>query len=337
MSSPRSLLGAVALAGLCVSLWGQRVQLRPAEPISFPGASDSNSPVHWWNGSFAVIQSVALPIISFGPGPLGPLKARAVALDSYEHAPMWIEASWTDDDGTLYAWYHHEMPICGGRLSMPAIGALISSDGGLTFRDLGIIIDSGYAPDCNAQNGYFGGGHGDFSVLPDHDRRYFYFYFTNYSGPEPSQGVAVARLAYADRANPVGRVQKFFRGGWREPGLGGRVSAILPAYISWSRPNADSFWGPSLHWNSAINRYVMLLNRACCEPGWPAEGIYVSFNYDLGVPYGWSPPEKILDRGQAGWYPQVVGLEPGMSDKVAGSVARLFVGGDSRWEIVFSP
>jgi hypothetical protein len=315
------LLRAIAFFGLATLVWAQRAEVRPAEPISFPGTSDSNSPVHWWNGTFAVIQSVALPIISFGPGPLGPLKARAVALDSYEHTPMWIEASWTDEDGTIYAWYHHEMPICGGRLSMPAIGALISADGGLTFRDLGIIIDSGYAPDCNAQNGYFGGGHGDFSVLPDHNLQHFYFYFTNYSGPEPSQGIAVGRLAYADR----------------EPGLGGRVSAILPAYVTWSRPNADSFWGPSLHWNSAINRYVMLLNRACCEPGWPAEGIYVSFNYDLSAPYGWSQPDKILERGDAGWYPQVVGLEPGMSDKLAGSVARLFVGGDSRWEIVFHP
>jgi hypothetical protein len=325
-----SVLGVGAAAG-------QRVELRPAPPVSLPGISDSNSPVFWWNGAFTVIQSAALPIFSRGPGLLGQLKARAVALDTYEHTPLWIESVWLDDDGTLYAWYHHESPVCNGRLSMPVVGALVSDNGGESFRDLGIILAPAEEPDCEAANGYFAGGHGDFTVLLDQEREYFYIYFGNYGGSESSQGIAVARLAFSDRADPVGKVWKFFNGGWGEPGLGGRVTAILPASVPWNRPDVDSFWGPSLHWNWAINRYVMLLSRACCEPGWPVEGVYISFNPHIGNPYGWSPPKKILDRGEARWYPQVIGLEAGASDRLAGGVARLFLGGDSHWEIVFHP
>ncbi len=332
--STRLLVGVLVLTAPGLT---QRAELRPAVSFVLPGVSDSNSPAYWWKGTFSVIQSASLPILSRGPQASGQLRARAIALDTYEHTPLWIEAAWLDEDGTLYAWYHHEAPACDGRLTTPMIGALVSDNGGESFRDLGIVLRSGYAPDCEAANGYFAGGHGDFTVLPDKEREFFYFYFGNYSGPESSQGVAVARLAFADRADPVGRVKKFFQGAWEEPGLGGECTAFLPARVPWGRADADSFWGPSLHWNSALDQYVMLLSRVCCQPGWPAEGVYVSFNRDLTNPYSWTPPQKILEAPEAGWYPQVIGLEPGMSDKVAGKTARFFLAGESRWEIVFDP
>jgi len=76
----------------------------------------------------------------------------------------------------------------------------------------------------------------------------------------------------------------------------------------------------------------MLLSRAKGK-GWKQEGIYLSFNVDLADPKGWSPPQKIHDGGR--WYPQVIGLQKGETDKVAGQVARFFMGGVSEWEIVF--
>ncbi len=324
-----------ALAGLLTApLWAQRVEVIPADPIVLPGVSDSNSPVHWWRGEFHVTQSHAMPIVSIGAGLEGPLKTRAVLFHSYEHMPLWIESTWVDADGTVYAWYHHEEGACG-TLASPKIGALVSRDGGRTYEDLGIVLETGYPPDCSSANGYFAGGHGDFTVLLDSRKEYFYFYFSNYSGPEASQGVAVARLAFADRDSPAGRVEKFYNGEWGEPGLGGEVTPIFPVRAAWSRPDADAFWGPSLHWNTHLNQYVMLLNRACCEPGWPAEGIYISFNPDLGNPNGWTPPAKIPGLYSVGWYPQVIGLGPDASDKVAGRVARFFMGSDSEYEIVF--
>lgn len=327
---------AVLLLLWQTAAFAQYAKLRPADAIFLPGVSDSNNPVHWWNGTFYVIQSTGLPIISHGTGQTGHLKARAIILNSLSHTPMWIESTWVDDDGTVYAWYHYEMRVCNGALSVPKIGALISHDGGIFFEDLGIILEAGEAPDCGSQNGYFAGGHGDFTVLLDSQRQFFYIYFSNYGGPASSQGIAVARLAFADRAGPAGRVFKFYGNGWRQPGVKGLVTAIMQPSVPWNAHNTDAFWGPSLHWNTFLNQYVMLLNRSCCEPGWPSEGAYVSFNPNLDNPAGWTAPTKILDREQSGWYPSVIGLEPGGTDKVAGEVARLYVGGDSHWEIVFS-
>lgn len=78
---------------------------------------------------------------------------------------------------------------------------------------------------------------------------------------------------------------------------------------------------------------MILLNRTKDKPGWPQEGIYITYNSELSNPAGWSKPKKI--RNAAAWYPQVIGLDKGGTDKLAGKVARFFVGGVSDWEIVF--
>ncbi|HBY64246.1 MAG TPA: hypothetical protein DEH78_30860, partial [Solibacterales bacterium] len=170
-------------------------------------------------------------------------------------------------DEVVYAWYHHEPEaesVCGFRkLTEPVIGALKSTDGGRTFVDLGVILSSGDLPDCNAENGYFAGGHGDFSVVLDREREYFYFLFTNYGGPLQRQGVAVARMRFEDRDFPLNAVFKYAEGEWDQPGVGGMVSPIFPARVSWVSSRADSFWGPAVHWNTFLQRHVLVMNRAC--------------------------------------------------------------------------
>jgi hypothetical protein len=81
----------------------------------------------------------------------------------------------------------------------------------------------------------------------------------------------------------------------------------------------------------------MLMSRACCAAGWPQEGVYVSLNADLAHPDGWSAPQAILKNigFGPGWYPQVLGTAVGETDKLAGQVARLYIHGVSRWELVF--
>ena len=81
----------------------------------------------------------------------------------------------------------------------------------------------------------------------------------------------------------------------------------------------------------------MLLNRSCCAPEWPQEGIYISFATDLASPAGWSKPERLLAGGE--WYPQVIGADISRkeTDKLAGRVARFFMHGRSVHEIVFAP
>jgi hypothetical protein len=331
----------ILCALLCGGLGAQEARVRVVEKVSMPTQVDSNSPAFWRDGRLFWFGSHGRPWLSEGRDQFGPWETREVSLETANAWPHWMESVWPEDNGVLWGWYHCE-PVGlfeSSTLTAPKIGAVVSFDGGNTLRDLGIVLDAGDPLDPTAQNGYFAGGHGDFSVILDRDRTFFYFFFDNYGGPAESQGVCVARLAFADRHNPVGKVWKYYNGQWQEPGVGGRVTPIFPVQRRWQSRDPDAFWGPSVHWNTHLQSFVMLLNHAAGEPGWSQEGVYVSFAADLSRPESWKAPRQILDRSQfSGWYffyPQVMGLEPGGTDRRAGQTARLYVGGISKWEIDF--
>ena len=302
----------------------------PAEPASIPLVIDSNAPMFWRGGELHLFTSAGTPWLTvFGEE----LRSQEVRIDTADHFPMWIESVWTDAEGTLYAWYHFERTaVCAeSELHSPEIGALVSRDGGKSFTDLGIVLKSGDADDCSSRNGYFAGGHGDFSVIPSRDGRYFYFLFDNYAGL--SQGVAMARMAAEDIASPAGNVWKWYDGGWSEPGLGGKVTPTFPATVNWQAEDADAFWGPSVHWNTHLEKYVVVMNRSCCTSGWPQAGIYLAMSADLDNPGAWTKPSKILDNGD--WYPWVQGLNVGQTSTEGGKTVRLWVRNYSEWQIVF--
>jgi hypothetical protein len=317
----------------------QSIELRAAEPNQLISPADSNSPAYWYDGEFSILTSEGAPILSRGSDQFNQSSSQEVQIYRKDHFPMWIESVWQDQGGTLYGWYHHErLNVCGeSKLTEPRIGAVVSYDGGYSFRDLGIVLESGDAVDCDSKNGFFAGGHGDFSVILDREQNYFYFLFDNYGGELASQGVAIARMPFAELNHPVGSVRKYFEGDWSEPGLGGRVTPVFPTAVSWQSTATDSFWGPSIHWNTYLEQYVVLLNRTCCEPEWPQEGIYLTLNSDLSNPAGWITPLKLMNRDDfdGEYYPQVIGIGPEETDTLAGQVARLYVRGRSSWEIVF--
>ncbi len=317
--------------------FAQQVALRPAPTVRFPSETDSNSPAFWDDHELVLYNSTGLgPVRSTGSDEFDLSASQPVVLGQSVHKPYWIESAWRDGDGTVFAWYHHEPPpVCkNSRLTAPEIGALISRDGGHSFEDLGIIITSGFANNCDAQNGYFAGGNGDFTVALGRKRDYFYFLFSNYGGPTDAQGVAIARMPFHRRHSPHGSVEKYHSGAWLEPGIGGLVTPIFSATVPWESPNADSFWGPSVHFNTYLKKFVMLLNRSCCSPWWPQEGVYVSFNDDLSNPAGWTAPSRIFEGGS--WYPQVLGNGQNGTDAKAGRVARFYMNGASNWQIVFT-
>lgn len=324
---------------LALHLGAQSVDLRPVPPAILPPVIDGNSAAVWHQDELLLFHSDGRPTLSRGPNQFALGPAEPIRFDS-QHLPAWFEAAWRDEDGTIFLWYHHEpSQACPNGLTAPKIGAAMSRDGGRTVEDLGIILESGERLDCSAENGFFAGGHGDFSVVLDRDKRYFYFFFSTYGGPFWQQGVAVARMAFEDRFAPVGRVWKYYDFKWAEPGLGGLVTPVWRVDRAWQLPDAEAFWGPSVHWNTFLERYVVLLNRACCEPGWRQEGIYIAFIKDLEQPWMYGRPGRILERSELprmpGFYPQVLGLENGETDHLAGQVARLYVQGVSRWEIIF--
>jgi len=331
------------------------VIVRPAARLQFPGvvhgAADANtagdvdcsSPAHWDGDTMYMFYSTGHPFRSSGSDLLQLSRpSKRVVFDNeagWKMGGRWIESAHKADDGRLYMWYHNEPPLSPDRTA-PRIGTMVSQDNGLSWQDLGIVLEAPEGSNnLDSANKYFVGGNGDFAVVADGKQEYFYFFISTYHADTKEQGVAVARMAYQDLAQPKGKVFKWYQGKWTEPGMGGRVSPIFGAAIDWHRSDADAFWGPSIHYNKHLNTWVMLLNRAK-DKDWTQEGIYVSFNDNLSDPTGWTKPAKILDAGElekSKWYPQVVGADASTheTDKLAGKTARLFVAGLSKWEIVF--
>ena len=339
----RRLLRALSsLLLLSLPVGAQSWVITPAPRLELPVRPDGNSATFWSNGAFHVFTSTGQPLmVSTGGSQFTEWDSETVDTTAVAHEPLWVEAAQRVGDA-VFGWYHHEPGgVCGSvPLTSPKIGAVVSYDEGRSVTDLGIVLDSGHPIDCTAKNGFFAGGHGDFSVVPDRQREYFYFFFTNYGGPREEQGICVARLAWEDRFDPAGKVWKYYEGKWEEPGLGGRCTPVFPARVEWQRADTDSFWGPSVHYNTYLRRYVMLLNRSCCEPGWPQEGIYISFSTGPLESARWTEPVKLMDGEEIGfrpgYYPQVIGIQYGETDTLVGQRARLYISGISDWIITFS-
>ncbi len=332
------------------------VKLVPAAAIQFTGQSDSNSPAVWdsWDGrpEVFVMTSVAGRLSRQSGADitqLGPTEDAAISPEP--GGGVWIEAVIADNTGKWYGFYHNEIiaSACGDWITKtaPRIGVAVSLDQGSTWANLGIILEM--APEtmaCDTSNEYFVGGVGDFSALLDRAHNDVYIYFSQYGREREDQGVAVARIPWADMDDPVGKVTVWNDGVWLPPSLvedeAGAVHWEYPHATPISVPDkpwhtgeaVNAFWGPSIHWNEALQQYVMLLNRTK-DDAFTQEGIYVSFNPQLDDPAGWSPPSKIADGG--GWYPQVVGLEVARgTDTLAGRSARFFQSGRSDYLIEFS-
>jgi hypothetical protein len=318
---------------------------------------DSNAPSLWIDGRFVAFHSWEQIWRASGDG-LDRLSSDQMTRFSnpkLAYLWFWLESAWRRDDGAIYGWYHQEIPnVCPPRDGAAApgypvlakIGAVRSRDQGLTWDDLGWVL-GGDDRDikCLSQGAWYAGGTGDFNVYPDRRHEYYYFFYANFPTALSEQGLAVARLAAADLDSPSGKAQRWYQGKWSEPGLGGHATPIFPATASVYEADGQLFWGPVVHWNRHLGKYVMIVNRIR-DSKWTTEGIYLSFSDDVGDPTSWSTPVKIMDRDEAirgdpskaawnGWYAQLVGTGPGETDKEAGRTVRLFVDGVSRWQLTF--
>jgi hypothetical protein len=332
-----------------VQVSAQSVWLEPAPPLTFPGQIDSNSPAFWqfvWGQNrLHLVMSWWTPSISrgFSVNRLG--NPWAVRFLNSDAGGKWIEAVLQDEAGTLYGYYHHEpLGLCPGTTkTAPRIGAARSTDNGFSWVDLGIILEHAAPLDCETPNQYFAGGIGDFTVILNNEKTDAYFLFTVYSGHTAGQGVAMARMSWPQRDAPHGNLALWDGETWRSsPRSTTQIRRrffeprpIYPASVSWHDRSGgvDSFWGPSVHWNTFLSQYVILLNRAS-DSDWSQEGIYIAFSPVLEDPKQWTTPVKIVDGGPH--YPQVMGLERNEgTDKLAGERARLFLRGQSDYFIVF--
>ena len=362
---PRAL-GAAAIVALAGSLHpGPSAQearvptarLVPASKLVLPGRVDSNNPLVWDDADgvrtlTALTSWGGAPQVARGPSLTGLTPVGGTTFDPHPGYGVWMEAVLPDDQGRWYGYYHHERPAdeCGRPdRELPRVGAARSLDRGRTWADLGVVLDAppGTAA-CQSTGRFVIGGVGDVSAMLDRDGRYLYLFFSQYERDASLQGVAVARMPWASRDAPGGAMAVWSDSTWlpASPIIGDDpetpTGVIYPAgtpLVRATRPfhdgsaTADVFWGPAVHWNTHLEQYVMLLNRAEDER-FTQEGIYVSFAAALDDPRAWSSPARILRGGE--WYPQVAGLEPGQgTDRLAGASARFFITGTSSHSIEF--
>lgn len=358
----KTLPVVAVIAGICLAgnetggqSAGPRAELVATNYVRLTGDVDSNSPAVWnlaqGRFQFFVMTSFAgLPSTATGASLVRLGTPKPIVMEPWPDGGVWMEAVVADEDGTWYGYYHNEVPAtaCPGSTKMvPRIGAARSSDRGQTWESLGIILE---APrnsyDCITNNRYFVGGVGDLSVQVDHDSRDLYIFFSEYLRTPQQQGVAVARMAWADRDAPAGKLMVWRTRSWIPASRAMMTSGDLTLAYQAALPifslelpfhdndtAVDVFWGPSVHWNTYLEQYVMLLNRAQDE-NFRQGGVYVSFAPRLDDPRLWSDPQKILNGGK--WYPQVIGLEGGVgTDKIAGETARFFMSGSSEHLIHF--
>lgn len=322
-----------------------------------PFRVDSNAPSLWIDGKLVVFRSWERVWRASGDS-FADLRSDGIARftnPALNYLWHWLESAWQAADGTVYGWYHQEIPnVCPTRENIAApgypvlakIGAVRSRDHGRSWEDLGFVIDADDSDiKCQSGNAWYAGGAGDFNVYADADKKFYYFYYANFSPDFAQQGLSVARIGAADLDQPIGKVQRWYRGQWSEPGLGGKTSPIFPATVDIYRADGQTFWGPVIHYNTYLQKYVMILNRIK-DTKWSTEGIYMSFSDNVADPASWSQPVKIMDRPEAiagdsskpsynGWYAQLLGMARGDTDKQASQKARLFLDGSSRWEVTF--
>lgn len=330
------LLGSGLAVGMTAA--EHRVWLEPAPHYRFPADPDSNSPAFWDGDELNLFTSNQKPSVSRGPDLERLGGAEPTRFVDGTDKLRWIEAVYRREDRVLFGLYHREeyRGECPEReyFTVPEIGVARSFDAGRTWTDLGTILqDLDVERSCATANEYFAGGVGDPSWAVTATDGFAYIFFSSYTEPVTNQGIQMARVALDDLEMPVGKVWRWHAGKWDAPGIGGRGTPVVPAERSWSLPDANAFWGPSVHWNVYLETHVILANRAR-DAKWTQEGVYVFFAPQLNDPTTFTRPKKIHDGGS--WYAQVMG-DRGIrgTDSRAGRTARFFMHGKSDYRIAF--
>ena len=160
----------------------------------------------------------------------------------YIFGGMWYDSA----EGKLYAPSHCEIYEYDGFTR--AIHLITSADKGLTWQYVGPIITrydaGGTMKDMRQQAGQsMDGGPGDMHLTVDERSGYIYLYgyvwtypktgSTDQELPKRQCKMWVARCAIADKMAP-GKWQKFYNGGWTEPGMGGKASPVRAFSVTYN-------------------------------------------------------------------------------------------------------
>lgn len=205
--------------------------------------------------------------------------------NGFNDGGMWMIGVEKLNDGRLAGFFHaesHWYPRSTyGYLAYKSLGVAYSSDSGKTWSaPVQILKHQQDKPATAAWSGL-----GDACVIYNKLKGKFYTYYA------PSSGLAAICMASSsDPTGAAGSWQKWYRGSFSQPGIGGAESAI--SNLS-SKPGGN----PSVHWNTYLNSFVMAWH------GWDGK-IYISTSADGE---SWEAPRLLLEDGAKAWYPVMIG------------------------------
>ena len=224
-------------------------------------------------------------------------------------------------------------PGLGGdetRQAVPRIGIMRSTDGGERWEDRGLLLedrDERMIKLPTNRNYCFPGGVGDPSAVASGD--HLYVFFGEYAYPtawdpetwdrdveHAAQCISVARVPLASLDTPTGAARRWDGTAFAAPwdGAGAPIASLrIPRAEGGgavSQGDELYYWGPSVHWNEALEVWVMVMGRVD-GPFWLGDSLYLSINprRDLGEgdnSQQWSTPVRIIHRpGHKLWYPSL--------------------------------
>jgi hypothetical protein len=215
--------------------------------------------------------------------------------------------------------------------AVPRIGIMKSVDGGHSWENKGLFIEDLQArmilkPHNTSET--FAGGVGDPCAVASGNYLYLFYGEYGYPGNYDStnydpvkewsgQCISVARIAIKDLDDPQGKAQRWDGQGFNAPwnGVGKPIASLqIPMAEGGgpqSAPKTGFHWGPSVHWNTYLNCWVMLMGKVT-GTSWKGSSLHISFNMNKDLGAGdasqqWTKPQLLLDRGPGHivWYPSL--------------------------------
>jgi hypothetical protein len=190
--------------------------------------------------------------------------------------------------------YHAERHATSGQDYYSVLGMAISTDSqGLNFRDLGVIVEPDVPMAQRPHSIEVGGG--SFAVMNGE----MYVYYRDYLEGGGSSELAVAKAPVstilANAMNNQGTsFTKYYNGGWTQPGVGGRSSALEVG-------NPGNAWS-AVSYNDYLGGLVMMTSDWADSSG--NNNLFMSTSTD-GI--NWSQRQAIVTDAGEQMYPTLIG------------------------------
>ncbi len=202
----------------------------------------------------------------------------------------WLCGLYVDEKtGIWYTTVHVEFNYSDGNVHERHIRYATSADKGATWT-LGDTIISGDTPEFASEHPgrYESFGNADQKMYVDEASGYFYVYYmkswidkeTNYMW----KTWQVARSPISEGMKP-GTWQKWYKGEWSEPGIGGHDSPLFSPPCT----------GVLVFYSTYLERYVAIGMQKDGNDG------FISTCTDLNI-QNWETPQKFMDRSRMGTY-----------------------------------